>query len=121
MTIDFSEESATRAVIDSFGNCGDDRLTAVLAGVVRHLHGLVREIEPSQHEWDRGIQFLTEAGRLSDGRRNELVLLSDVLGASDARRRDQQPENPGHHCVRRARAPSTSIARPRASWEPISR
>ena len=29
-----------------------------------------------------GIQFLTEAGRLSDGRRQELILLSDVLGAS---------------------------------------
>ena len=82
MTIDFSEESATRAVIDSFANCGDERLTAVLAGVVRHLHGFIREIEPTQHEWDRGIQFLTEAGRLSDGRRQELILLSDVLGAS---------------------------------------
>jgi catechol 1,2-dioxygenase len=82
MTIDFSEESATTAVIASFGNCGDERLTAVLAGIVRHLHGFIREIEPTQHEWDRGIGFLTEAGRLSDGRRQELILLSDVLGAS---------------------------------------
>jgi hydroxyquinol 1,2-dioxygenase len=82
MTIDFTEESATSAVIDSFGNCGDDRMTAVLSGVIRYLHGFIREIEPTQHEWDRGIQFLTEAGQLSDGRRQELILLSDVLGAS---------------------------------------
>ena len=82
MTIDFSEESATRAVIGSFANCGDERLNAVLAGVVRHLHGFIREIEPTQHEWDRGIEFLTEVGRLSDGRRQEFILLSDVLGAS---------------------------------------
>ena len=82
MAIDFSQETATRAVIDSFGNCADDRLNAVLASVVRHLHDFIREIEPAQHEWNRGIEFLTEAGRLSDGRRQEFILLSDVLGAS---------------------------------------
>jgi protocatechuate 3,4-dioxygenase beta subunit len=82
MTTDFSEESATTAVIASFGNCRDDRLSAVLAGIVRHLHGFIREIEPTQHEWNRGIEFLTEVGRRSDGRRQELILLSDVLGAS---------------------------------------
>ena len=49
MTTDFSEESATAAaVIASFANCGDDRLKAVLAGVVRHLHGFIREIEPTE-------------------------------------------------------------------------
>ena len=82
MTTDFTEESATTAVIASFGNCRDDRLNAVLAGIVRHLHGFIREIEPTQHEWDRGIEFLTEVGRLSDGPRQEFILLSDVLGAS---------------------------------------
>ena len=53
MTIDFSWESATRAVIDSFANCGDERLTTVLAGVVRHLHGFMPLIQPTlEHEWD---------------------------------------------------------------------
>lgn len=82
MSIDFSEQTATMAVLNSFANCGDERLTAVLAGVVRHLHGFIREIEPTQREWDLGIQFLTEAGQRSDGRRQEFILLSDVLGAS---------------------------------------
>ena len=82
MTTEFTEESATTAVIASFGNCRDDRLNAVLAGIVRHLHGFIREIEPTQHEWNRGIEFLTEVGRLSDGPRQEFILLSDVLGAS---------------------------------------
>ena len=45
MTTAFSEESATGAVIDSFEDCRDDRLKAVLAGVVRHLHGFIREID----------------------------------------------------------------------------
>jgi protocatechuate 3,4-dioxygenase beta subunit len=82
MTTDFSEESATAAVVASFENCADDRLNSVLAGIVRHVHGFIREIEPTQREWDRGIEFLTEVGRLSDGQRQEFILLSDVLGAS---------------------------------------
>jgi protocatechuate 3,4-dioxygenase beta subunit len=82
MTTDFSEESATTVVLNSFGSCRDDRLQTVLAGIVRHLHGFIREIEPTQGEWNRGIEFLTEVGRLSDGRRQEFILLSDVLGAS---------------------------------------
>lgn len=82
MTTDFSEESATAAAIASFDDCRDARLKAVLAGVVRHLHGFIREIEPTEHEWNRAIEFLAETGRLSDGRRQEFILLSDVLGAS---------------------------------------
>ena len=69
-------------VIASFENCPDDRLTAVLTGIVKHLHGFIREIEPTQQEWNRGIEFLTEVGRLSDGPRQEFILLADVLRAS---------------------------------------
>jgi protocatechuate 3,4-dioxygenase beta subunit len=82
MTTEFTEESATTTVIDSFENCSDDRLTAVLRGIVKYLHGFICEIEPTQQEWNRGIEFLTEVGRLSDGPRQEFTLLSDVLGAS---------------------------------------
>lgn len=100
MTIDFSEEAATRAVMDSFAHCGDALMTAVQTVVVRHLHGFTREIEPVQHEWDRGIQFPTESGRLSLGRRQELILLSDVLA---------------HRC---SSTPSTT-GRPRALLNPL--
>src|SRR5262249_54108386 len=33
-------------------------------------------------EWNRGIEFLTEVGRLSNGPRQEFILLSEALGAS---------------------------------------
>jgi protocatechuate 3,4-dioxygenase beta subunit len=82
MPADFSEQTATTAVIDSFAKCRDNRLQAVLAATVRHLHGFIREIEPTQSEWDRGIEFLTQVGRISDQARREFILLSDVLGAS---------------------------------------
>jgi protocatechuate 3,4-dioxygenase beta subunit len=82
MTTDFSEDTATAAVIDSFADCPDARLKLVLEGFVRHLHGFIREVEPTQREWDQGITFLTEVGQRCDGANQEFILLSDVLGVS---------------------------------------
>lgn len=49
---------------------------------MRHLHAFAREVELTHDEWQAGIRFLTEAGRLSTDSRQELILLSDVLGLS---------------------------------------
>jgi protocatechuate 3,4-dioxygenase beta subunit len=82
MTTDFSEDTATATVIESFADCPDARLRLVLESLVKHLHGFIGEIEPTQHEWDQGIGFLTEVGHKSVGARQEFILLSDVLGVS---------------------------------------
>ena len=52
----------TAAVIDSFANCRIDRLKSALTSFVQHLHDFVRDVEPNQAEWERGIQFLTDVG-----------------------------------------------------------
>ncbi len=54
---------------------------AVLASV-RHLHALVREVRPDPDDLRRALEFLTEVGQASDARRQEWVLLADVLGVS---------------------------------------
>jgi hydroxyquinol 1,2-dioxygenase len=72
----------TAAVIDSFANCPDDRLKSVLTSFVQHLHDFVRDVEPTQTEWERGIQFLTDVGLTCVDGRQEFILLSDVLGVS---------------------------------------
>ena len=50
--------------------------------LVRHLHAFLREVRLTEAEWKRGIEFLTAVGHITDDRRQEFVLLSDVLGAS---------------------------------------
>ncbi|MDI9978880.1 dioxygenase [Rhodococcus sp. IEGM 1307] len=82
MATDFSETTATDAVVRSFSETPDDRLKAVLTSLTVHLHNFVREIEPTQHEWEQGIDFLTDVGHMCDGIRQEFILLSDVLGVS---------------------------------------
>lgn len=77
-----NEANMTEAVLQTIETCDDQRLKDVLASFVRHLHAFIRDVEPSEEEWLTGIQFLTETGHKCDGRRQEYILLSDVLGAT---------------------------------------
>lgn len=76
------EQRLTEEVIARMADCKDARLQHVMARLVHHLHEFVREIEPSEEEWARAIGFLTETGQLCSDRRQEYILLSDVLGVS---------------------------------------
>jgi len=76
------DERLTKAVRASFENAESDRLRAVLDSLVRHIHGFITEVGLSEDEWSSGIEFLTETGHVTDERRQEFILLSDVLGAS---------------------------------------
>jgi protocatechuate 3,4-dioxygenase beta subunit len=79
---DFSEEDSAAVVGASFVGAADPRLRELLTGLVGHLHQFVREVELTDLEWQQAIAFLTDAGRWSQGVRQELILLSDVLGVS---------------------------------------
>jgi hydroxyquinol 1,2-dioxygenase len=76
------EEALVDRVAASFAGAEDARLREVMQSLVRHLHGFLREVRLTEQEWRRGIEFLTDAGHLTDERRQEFILLSDVLGAS---------------------------------------
>lgn len=78
----FSEQALTDAVIARMEGCDNPRLKEVMAAVVRHLHALVREVQPTEAEWFQAIQFLTAAGQKCDDKRQEFILLSDTLGVS---------------------------------------
>jgi protocatechuate 3,4-dioxygenase beta subunit len=82
MGSDFSEQSATEAVIASFAGTPDPRLRQILTALATHLHAFVRDVEPTQREWEAAIGFLTRTGQKSDDKRQEFILLSDVLGVS---------------------------------------
>jgi catechol 1,2-dioxygenase len=80
--MDFTEETATGAVLASFAATPDPRLRELLGSLVRHLHEFVREVEPTFEEWERAVEFLAATGRMCDGQRQEFILLSDVLGVT---------------------------------------
>lgn len=79
---DFSEDNITDAVLAQVGMAADDRARQVGEALVRHLHAFIREIEPTQAEWELGIDFLTRTGQMCSDTRQEFILLSDTLGVS---------------------------------------
>ena len=77
-----SLDNITDTVRASFDGAADARFREVIEGLVTHLHAFAREVNLTHEEWDAGIDFLWRAGRISDERRNEFILTSDVLGLS---------------------------------------
>jgi len=76
------ERTITAAVQAAMANCRSPRLLQVMESLVRHLHDFAREVELTEAEWKAGIDFLTACGRITDDKRQEFILLSDVLGLS---------------------------------------
>ena len=72
----------TDAVLARHANADNPRLQTIMTSLVKHLHAFAREVELSEPEWFEGIEFLTRCGHLTDDKRHELILLSDVLGLS---------------------------------------
>lgn len=75
-------DNISETVRASFKEAEEPRLREVIASLVTHLHAFARETKLTHDEWNAGIDFLYRAGRISDERRNEFILTSDVLGLS---------------------------------------
>lgn len=78
----FTEERSAETVIDSIGAATDPRLREIMSSLVRHLHDFVKDVQLTEEEWERGIEFLTRTGQNCTDVRQEFILLSDVLGVS---------------------------------------
>jgi hydroxyquinol 1,2-dioxygenase len=76
------EQAVTEEVVASFGAAAPARYREVMQSLVRHLHAFAREVRLTEEEWQVGIDVLTRAGHLTDDKRQEFILLSDVLGLS---------------------------------------
>jgi hydroxyquinol 1,2-dioxygenase len=79
---DLNEDTLTEAVLNAVSQTSDPRARQISEALVRHLHAFVREVEPTEAEWDQAIAFLTKTGQMCSDTRQEFILLSDVLGVS---------------------------------------
>ncbi|HXL47693.1 MAG TPA: dioxygenase [Xanthobacteraceae bacterium] len=77
-----TEDNLTDVVMERWKDIPDPRLRRIMQSLIRHLHGFVRDIEPTQEEWAAAIDWLTRTGKLCSEKRQEFVLASDVLGVS---------------------------------------
>src|SRR5436190_2907714 len=77
-----TEENLTDVALARWKDIPDPRLRQVMQSLIKHLHGFVRDIEPTQAEWATAIDWLTRTGQMCSQKRQEFILTSDVLGVS---------------------------------------
>lgn len=76
------EHTVTQAVVDLLSGTPDPRLKLILVRLITHLHNFAREVELTEEELLEAILFLTATGQKCSDKRQEFILLSDVLGLS---------------------------------------
>ena len=79
---DLTADNITENVKILNNQCPDPRVRYIFSRLVTHLHDFARETRLSTQEWQKGIDFITAAGQISDDLRAEVILLSDTLGLS---------------------------------------
>jgi hydroxyquinol 1,2-dioxygenase len=77
-----TEENITEIAEARWGTAHDPRTAEVLTALVRHLHAFAREVRLTEAEWMAAVQWLTRVGQISDDKRDEFILASDVMGLS---------------------------------------
>ncbi len=76
------ENQLTDAVRAAMANTPDERLRLIMDALVRHLHAFVREVRPTDEEWELGLAFVTGLGQATSDCHNETILAADILGLS---------------------------------------
>lgn len=77
-----TRENITDQVLEVFKRTPDPRLREVMQSLVKHLHAFIREVEPSDEEFELGCKFVVDLGQNTSEKKNEAILASDILGAS---------------------------------------
>jgi hydroxyquinol 1,2-dioxygenase len=77
-----TEDNITDLAVERWRTARDPRLGELMTAFVRHLHEFAREVRLTEAEWMAAVHWLTRAGQISDEKREEFILASDVLGLS---------------------------------------
>ena len=77
-----TEDNITDLAVERWATAKDPRLAEIMTSLVRHLHDFAREVRLTEAEWMTAIQWLCRTGQISDEKRQEFILASDVLGLS---------------------------------------
>ena len=77
---DLTESSVTQAVLDKITDDTDPRLREIMTALVQYAHDFIREVNLTSDELLYAARFIQNVGHISDDKREEGVLLGDVLG-----------------------------------------
>jgi len=77
-----TQEDVTPKVLDAYKTIEDPRLREIVASLVKHLHGFIRDVRLTEEEFEKAVQYIAKIGQMTDEKHNEVVLMSGSLGVS---------------------------------------
>jgi len=78
-----TQDDVTAAVCGEMFRTPNPRTKEILAALVRHLHGFVREVRLTEKEFQEAIGYVNAIGQKTTPSHNEAMLLSGALGVSN--------------------------------------
>ena len=78
-----NQQDVTTAVLAEMHRTPDARTKEILASLVTHLHGFVRDVKLTEREFQNAIGLLAELGQRTTASHNEVMLMSGALGVSN--------------------------------------
>lgn len=75
-------DNVTDVVIASLGQYGDitDRQREIMTALIQHLHGFCKDVKLQHGEFIEACNYLARAGHVCSDKRQEFILLADILG-----------------------------------------
>ncbi len=72
----------TEKVLKAYSNIEDPRLKDIVAVLIKHLHACVKEMKPTDEEWEFAWDYMRRMAAITGLERNEFLLFGDVIGVS---------------------------------------
>ena len=77
-----TERNITDIAAERWSTAHEPRVAQIMATLVRYLHDFARTVGLTESEWSAAMRWLSRTGQISDDKRDEFILASDVLGLS---------------------------------------
>jgi hypothetical protein len=77
-----NQEAVTPAVLDAYSHIDDSRMREIVAALIKHLHGFVREVRLTEQEFQQAAHIVARLGQQTTDSHNEVVLMAGSLGVS---------------------------------------
>lgn len=77
-----TEDNITDVVVGALGKHGDitDRQRVLMTALIKHVHGFIKDTKLQHDEFMWACDYLARAGKLCSDKRQEFILLADIIG-----------------------------------------
>lgn len=72
----------TEKALKAYSNIENQRLKAIVSLLIKHLHACIKEMKPTDQEFEFAWDFMERMAAKTGPERNEFLLLADVIGVS---------------------------------------